>query len=115
FNVNAIAQKAAIAAIKDVDHMERTIEMNAHGVQRLTEFLSAKGFRVSESFANFVWCDYGAPTAWISEGLLKRGVIVRPGAVFGQPNHLRISVGTDEELDRFEGALTAVLDQSAQV
>ena len=115
FNVNAIAQKAAIAALKDQDHLSRTIELNASGIRRLTEFLTSKGFKVSESFANFVWCDYGSPSEWIAQGLLQRGVIVRPGSVFGCPNHLRISVGTDEELNRFESALTSVLGQTATV
>ena len=113
FNVNAFAQKAAIAALNDKEHLARTISVNKTGVQRLTTFLNSLGFSVSESFANFVWCDYGSPSGWISDALLQRGVIIRPGSVFGCPNHLRISVGTEEELDRFESALSAVMQETA--
>jgi len=109
FNVNALAQRAALAALGDHEHLDKTIETNRQGIERLTSFLREQGCKVFESFANFVWCDVGGPSDCLCRQLLTRGVIVRPGSVFGCPNHVRISVGTDEELSRFEEAFKAIL------
>lgn len=112
FNVNSIAQRAAIAALEDHAHLERTIEANAHGIRRLSEFLRSFGYRLSESYANFVWCDLGFPADKICNQLLRKGIIIRPGSIFGCPNHVRISVGTENEIDRFEAAFTALIQAS---
>jgi histidinol-phosphate aminotransferase len=108
FNVNYLAQIAAVAALEDVGHLEETIELNKNGVLRLREILESYGWKTSESYANFVWCDLGRPSENIALALLKKGIIVRPGSVFGCPNHLRVSVGTHEEVDRFRLALQAI-------
>ncbi len=112
FNVNSIGQRAAIAALEDQGHLERTIEANGRGVHRLSEFMRSHGYRVSESYANFVWCDLGFPTESICEQLLRMGIIIRPGSIFGCPNHVRISVGTASEIDRFEAAFMSLLQAS---
>ena len=114
FNVNSLAQRAAMAALDDHEHLAKTIETNAIGVKRLTSFLRGQGFKVSESFANFVWCDLGYPADDLCRQLLKRGIIIRPGAVFGQPNHVRVSVGTDEELNRFETAWNEIAAETVR-
>lgn len=115
FSVNSIAQRAAMAAINDDLHLDKTIQANRDGVSRLTQFLATMNCTVSESFANFVWCDVGYDAGAIAQSLLSRGVIVRPGGVFGCPNHLRISVGTPEAMGRFEEAFAAILRASAAV
>jgi histidinol-phosphate aminotransferase len=111
FNVNALAQRAALAALDDQEHLDRTIEVNKKGIERLTSFLTSKGCTVAESYANFVWCDLGGPADEICKQLLRKGVIVRPGSLFGCPNNIRVSVGTDEELSRFEDAFHAVFSE----
>jgi histidinol-phosphate aminotransferase len=113
FCVNALAQRGALAALSDAEHLNKTKEVNASGIKRLTEYLLGLGYSVSESYANFVWCDMGQDAAPISNSLLQQGVIVRPGAAFGCPNHLRISVGTQEELNRFEEALSKTVRETA--
>jgi len=115
FNVNSLAQRAAIAALGDPEHLQATITLNSQGVSRLTQFLISKKCKVAESFGNFVWCDVGCPSDPISEALLRRGIIVRPGSVFGCPNHLRISIGTHQEMDRFEAAFSEVFETTAVV
>jgi histidinol-phosphate aminotransferase len=115
FNVNSLAQRAAVAALDDPEHLAKTIDMNAYGVKRLSSFLRGQGFDVAESFANFVWCDLKYPSNEVCNQLLRRGIIVRPGYVFGQPNHVRISVGTDEELSRFETAWSDIVTEIVRV
>jgi len=108
FSVNSIAQRAAIAAIGDAQHLQNTVDANSAAILRLTEFMAAKKCKVAESFANFVWCDIGCRADQFSEALLRRGVIVRPGSIFGCPNNIRISVGTHSEMSRFEHEFSEV-------
>ncbi|MEO7453761.1 MAG: histidinol-phosphate transaminase [Fimbriimonadales bacterium] len=114
FNVNALAQRAAIAALSDTKHLTAAVDINKAGNERLHRFLSERGYRVFESYANFVWYDMGFPTQDFCRQLLMRGVIVRPGSVFGYDNHIRVSIGTDAELDAFETAFDAILQESVR-
>jgi histidinol-phosphate aminotransferase len=78
-------------------------------IERYAAELRAPGGRVFPSLANFVLVDCGRPSAAVYEQLLRRGVIVRPMAAWGLPDHLRISVGRDEDTARVIGALNDVL------
>lgn len=110
FNVNSLAQAAAIAALHDEEHLKKSIHHNKRGIARLTEILRAAGARVAESYANFVWAQFPFPTAPLCGKLLAKGVIIRSGDVFGSPNCVRVTVGTDEELNVFEAALKEVME-----
>jgi histidinol-phosphate aminotransferase len=66
------------------------------------------GLRHIPSVGNFVCVDLGRPAAPVYEALLREGVIVRPVANYGMPNHLRVTVGLPEENDRFLKALGKV-------
>ncbi len=101
FNVNSLAQAAGIAALGDAEHMNRTVQTNREGIRRITQKVQEMGFDVVPSWANFICIDMGQPAKPIFEDLLKRGVIVRSGHVLGMPNHLRVSIGTDQEVDAF--------------
>ncbi|MER3413489.1 MAG: histidinol-phosphate transaminase [Armatimonadota bacterium] len=109
FNVNSLAQTAAIAALRDEEHLQRSIEQNRRGIARLTDILTAAGASVAKSHANFVWARFPFPTASLCDGLLAKGVIIRSGDGFGCPDCVRVSVGTDEELNAFELALKEVM------
>ena len=113
FNVNSLAQVGAVAALQDVQHLSKTIEGTRHALDRLTTALERVGAKVTPSTANFVWADLGRPARPVFEALLQRGVIVRPGDVLGNPNAIRVSVGTDEEMDAFEEALLEVMKEAA--
>jgi len=102
FNVNRLAEAAAVAALDDEEHMRRTLEVNASGIDYLTRELQALGYTVEPSDTNFVLARLGAN---VYDDLLKRGVIVRPMAGFGLPEHVRISVGLPEENERLVDAL----------
>lgn len=109
FNVNLLAQYAACAALEDHAHLQQGVQLNANGLQQLYRGFEALGLNYIPSAGNFVCVDLGRPAAPINEGLLRAGVIVRPVANYGMPNHLRISVGLTEENQRLLDALGAVL------
>jgi histidinol-phosphate aminotransferase len=109
FNVSAIAQAAARAALDDSDHLERTRKNNAVELPRLEGALRALGLEVTPSQANFVLCGLGREARPIYDALQRRGVIVRPMGAYGLPKHLRITVGTPPENSRLIEALTKVL------
>jgi histidinol-phosphate aminotransferase len=105
FNVNRLAEVAALAALDDRDFVEMTLRENAAGRDFLTCELRAKGFEVWPSDANFVLVRAGVD---VYDPLLAEGVIVRPMAGFGLPDCVRVSVGTARENRRFVEALCTV-------
>lgn len=109
FNVGTLGQLAALAALEDDEHLARSVRMNAEQRERLTVACLDRGLRVTPSAGNFLLVDLGRPAAPVFEALLRAGVIVRPVANYGLPNHLRISVGTAAETGRLIEALDVVL------
>ncbi len=112
FNVNSLAQAAAVAALSDRDHIQATVENNRRGIRRMNEALTALGATPCESFGNFVFADLHRPAQPVFRALLERGVIVRSGDVFGTPTCIRVSVGTDAEVDAFIAAIGTILEES---
>lgn len=110
FNVNAPAQAAAIAALADRPHVERSVGHNRVEMARLTAGLAAMGLEWIPSVCNFVTVDLGRPAAAVDQALLREGVICRPVANYGLPNHLRVSVGLADENDRLLAALAKVVE-----
>jgi histidinol-phosphate aminotransferase len=111
FNVNSIAQAAAVAALADADFLERSRALNAQGVALLQDAFKAMGLPFVESFGNFVLVKVGDAAA-VNEKLLKAGVIVRPVGNYGLPEWLRITVGLPEENRIFLEALRGALGRS---
>jgi histidinol-phosphate aminotransferase len=110
FNVNSMALQAAAAALQDDDFVERSRELNKAGMTQITSGVERLGLGHIPSFGNFVSVDVGN-AADIYQGLLKKGVIVRPVANYGLPNHLRVSIGLENENARFLKALEQILDE----
>ena len=111
FNVNTIAQVAAIAALDDETSLRRTFKFNRHNREWLRDELTMRGFSVTQSHANFLLVDFGREARPIYQRLLERGVITRPMAVYGMPNSLRISIGLPSELQR----LIAIIDEDVEL
>ena len=109
FNVNSLAQVAACAALDDAAHVMRSRQLNAQGLVQLSSGLSALGWRVSPSAGNFVLADTGGPALPWYEKLLRAGVIVRPVANYGLPDHLRITVGLPDQNERLLSALRSLM------
>lgn len=108
FNVNSLAQAAAIAALNDAAFLEQSYDLNKRGKQILTEGFARLGLEFVPSYGNFVLVRVG-DAARINLELLKRGVIVRPVVGDGLPEWLRISIGLPEENARFLQELTEIL------
>lgn len=108
FNVNALAHVAALAALDDTAHVERTRSNNREGLAFLRAGCERLGRPYVPSWANFLLIDVGEG-ARVYEGLLRLGVIVRPMDVYGLPRHLRVTVGTPTENQRFVDSLATVL------
>jgi histidinol-phosphate aminotransferase len=108
FNCNSLAQAAAVAALADEAFVARSVEVNRQGMAQLTAAFDALGLRYLPSFGNFVLVQVGDGAA-VYQGLLKRGVIVRPVANYGLPQWLRVTIGLPQENDRFIAALREVL------
>ncbi len=106
FNVNRLAEVAAVAALEDEEHVRRTREINAIGARFLATELGRLGIETWPTDANFILARTGAD---IYEALLAQGVIVRPMRGFGLTEHVRISIGLPEENERFIKTLAAVL------
>jgi histidinol-phosphate aminotransferase len=108
FNVNAAAQWAALAALKDDEHVHKSLEVNREGMQYLTEELSKLGLEHVPSQANFILVRVGQGPE-IFQQLLRRGVIVRTMKEYDFPEYVRVTVGTMDENRRFIGELRDVL------
>jgi histidinol-phosphate aminotransferase len=112
FNVNTLAQVAALAALGDESHVQRSVEAVREGARSLAAALTALGVRHVPSRANFILAEFDDATL-VYEQLLKLGVIVRPMTSFGLERALRITVGTPEENARLVEALRTVFGKGA--
>ena len=109
FNVNSVALAAAQAALDDMEFVARSFAENLQGLRQLEEGVRALGLEFIPSHANFITVRVGK-AAEVYKRLLRRGVIVRPvGGGYGLPEHLRVTVGTAGENERFLGALAPSL------
>jgi histidinol-phosphate aminotransferase len=107
FNVNSVAQAAALAALDDHEHVSRSQALNRTEKPFMREGLEALGLAVVPSQANFFLVDVARPALPVYEALLSQGVIVR--AIPPLPSSLRITLGTRPENERCLAALRTVL------
>ena len=109
FNVNTYAQVAAVAALNDVEYLEKSRQLNDEGLKQLTDAFNRLGLEFIPSVGNFISFDLKQEGMPIYNALLREGVIVRPIANYGMPTFLRVSVGLPEENEKFIKALESVL------
>ncbi len=107
FNVNSIAQAAAVATLADDEFVERSYAANKAGMAQLTQSLDKLGFEYIPSFANFISIKVGNAGEYYKK-LLENGVIVRPVANYEMPEYLRVSIGLFSENARFLEVLTQI-------
>jgi histidinol-phosphate aminotransferase len=108
FNVNSIAQAAGVAALDDHEHVARTLALNAAGLRQLAAGFKKLDVEYVPSVANFIMFRAAAARE-VFLALQARGVIVRPLAPYGLPEHLRVTVGTEEQNSRFLEALAQIV------
>ncbi len=109
FNVNSLALAAARAALEDRKFVAKSTRMNRSGMAALERSFKRLGLETIRSCANFITFRVSRANA-VYEKLLRQGVIVRPLAGYAMPEHLRVTVGTPKENEKFLKALTAALD-----
>jgi histidinol-phosphate aminotransferase len=108
FNVNHLAMVAACAALGDHDFIAKSREVNARGLEQIEKGLKRLGLDYIPSRGNFITVRVG-DAAGVYAKLLREGVIVRPIAGYGMPEHLRVTVGLPEHNERFLAALGRAL------
>ena len=112
FNVNAIAQAAAIAAIGDEDHIQATLEVNREGMEFYQKAFAGRGLEYVPSHANFILVKTGDGDRVFKE-MLGHGVIVRAMSGYKLPDWVRISIGTAAQNARCIEVLDTVLAATA--
>lgn len=105
FNANSIAQRAALAALSDDEHVARSRAVNAAGMEQVGQGLRALGFAPIPSEANFIYVDIGRDGRQVFEALLRQGIIVR----HIEGRMIRVTIGQTEENQAFLTALARVL------
>ena len=107
FNVNTLAQQAALAAVDDEEHVARSRATNAEGMQRLLETAHELGLRTLGAHANFLTLEFGDQAKTAVAYLRERGILVRALPEYELPDWLRFTIGTAEEIRVLTDALRA--------
>lgn len=108
FNVNSIAAKAACAALSDQEHVKNSLLLNQQGRLQLEQGLKNLGINFIPSIGNFITLDVNDGMQ-VYEKLLHEGVIVRPLTAYNMAKHIRVSIGTQQQNERFLQALQKIL------
>lgn len=108
FNTSSIGQAAAIAAMDDAEHVQRSVASNRAGREQIVKGLAALQVKCVPSAANFIFIEVGGDGDGFAQRLLREGVIVRPMRWMGFPEAVRVSVGTREENEKFLDAFARV-------
>jgi histidinol-phosphate aminotransferase len=112
FSVSSVGQAAAIAALDDLDEVERVVANNAEQAEILGVGLSELGYRVAPTAANFVYCDLGEDAFGLAHRLRVEGVSVRPLSAWGAPTCVRVSIGTPDQNQIFLHAARKIAGRS---
>jgi histidinol-phosphate aminotransferase len=109
FNVSSIAQLAARASLKDPSQVERSRQVNEEGKEFLYGQFDELGLEYVPTQANFIFVDTGMDSVELFDRLMRRGVTVRTGEIWGTDTFIRVTIGTREENEQFVGALREAL------
>ncbi len=111
FNVGIMAQAAAVASLQDPDQVPRSVANNNAGKKRFYAEFEQMGLEYIPTQSNFVMVDVGMDSVECFDALMRHGVTVRTGEIFGMETWIRVTIGLPEENERFIEALRAVLEQ----
>lgn len=109
FNSNLVGTAAACAALQDKDYIAKSISLNSQGRKQLEAGLKQLNITYIPSLANFITINIQQDAKIIYEKLLQKGVIVRPLNAYGLPTHLRVTIGTHEQNERFLKTLREII------
>lgn len=110
FNINQMAQVGALAALDDEEYYQNTLERTAKGRAYLSAEVDKLGCKSYPSQTNFFLIDVQGDADKLYQAMLYKGVIVRSMSAYGFTNFIRVTVGTEEENNRFLTSLAACLD-----
>jgi histidinol-phosphate aminotransferase len=105
FSVSVVAEAAGLAAIRDVNHIRKTVENNAVGATWLLERFKELGVKAIPTSANFIYLTVDEDANAFTKRMQAEGVIVRSLVPWGAPNAIRVSIGTPEQNEIFFRAL----------
>lgn len=109
FNVTSVAQIAAFAALDDKEHIKKSKKVNLQGKKFLYRELKKLNLFFVETQANFIFVDTGIDSKILFQKMLKKGIIIRTGDIFGLPTFIRVTIGTQKENERFIKTLKEVI------
>ena len=101
FNTNSLALDLGKIALSDQEHIDKSVMINSSGMERVKRALNSFNYRYIESWGNFISFDAKQDSDVAFQYFLKKGVILRSLKVYEMPQHLRVSIGTEEEMDFF--------------
>jgi histidinol-phosphate aminotransferase len=112
FSVSVVAEAAGLAAIRDLDHIRKTVENNAVGAAWLMERFKELGIQAVPTSANFIYFTVDEDANAFTKRMQAEGVIVRSLVSWGAPNAVRVSIGTLEQNETFFRALKKLVRQT---
>jgi histidinol-phosphate aminotransferase len=112
FSISVVAEAAGLAAIRDEDHVRRTVENNTAGAAWLTKRFAELGVHAVPTSANFIYFQVDEDANAFAMRMQSEGVIVRSLSPWGIPNGIRVSIGTPEQNETFFRALKKVVSQT---
>jgi len=105
FNTNSIAQIAALVSLDDVEHLQKSVDVNNKGLLQISNAFDEMGIEFIPSVGNFISFKTKLSGDVVYENMLKAGVIIRPIGNYDLPDYLRVTVGSEDQNRRFIGAL----------
>lgn len=109
FTTNRLAQVAALASLDDKEHYNKVLQVNREGKKYLYGELEKLNLFYLPTETNFIFVDLKNDSQPFFEQLLQRGVIIRPGKMYGTPTFIRVTIGTQYENERFIQALKEII------
>jgi len=109
FNVNVLAQAAALGALEDKEHIEKTVKLNYESLAMMEKYCEDNNFEYIKSNANFMFMNINKNSKEVFEELMKKGIIIRAGYLWKWDNWIRVSTGTLEQTQKFIDKLDEIL------
>lgn len=110
FEINRLAQVAASAALEDKEYLKMIVTENKKALEYLESYFKEKTWHYYPSHANFIWVDVKTDSKKLFEDLQRMGVIIRPGFLWGWDTWIRISTGTQKQMEFFKEVMEEILD-----
>lgn len=109
FTANRLAQAAALASLDDTAHYNQVLKVNSEGKRYLYQELDKLNLFYLPTETNFIFIDLKQDSQIFFEKCLQKGVIIRPGGMYGTPTFIRVTIGTQYENEKFIQALTEII------